>query len=180
MRKNYLNQNPNNLSFFMRISKPLLIIAAFLFTALPLPDLQAESPYGDTYVTGSIADAINLVPFLATDSASSSITGMVFNGLTKTDKDLNLVGDLAERWDVSEDGTEITFFLRKNVKWHDGVPLTARDVKFTFEAILDPKNACPYAANHIDIASVEAVNDFTVKFKQAIRPATDPSSHRRS
>ena len=81
------------------------------------------------------------------------------------DKDLNIIGDLAESWDISKDGTEITFFLKKGIKWHDGTPLTARDVKFTFKAILDPKNACPYAASYQDIESIEIIDDFTVKFK---------------
>ena len=177
MRKNQLNQNPNSFPFFIKESlKPLLIVAAFMFTPLDslyltgficqsLPTAHAEEAYGDTYVTGTIGDAVNLIPFLHTDSASSSITGLVFNGLTKADKDLNIIGDLAEKWDISEDGTEITFFLRKNVKWHDGVPLTAGDVKFTFEAMLDPENVCPYAANHMDIEKVEVIDDFTVKFK---------------
>lgn len=119
---------------------------------------------GDAYVTGSIADARNLIPFLATDTASSGITSLVFNGLTKVDRDLNIVGDIAERWSVSEDGKELIFFLRKNIKWHDGAPLTARDVKFTLEAILDPKNACPYASDFMDIKSIDVIDDYTVRF----------------
>jgi peptide/nickel transport system substrate-binding protein len=126
-------------------------------------DCLAQS-HGDAYVTGSIADAVNLIPILHTDSASSSITGVVFNGLTKVDKDLNIVGDLAERWEVSEDGKEIIFFLRRGVKWQDGAPLTTGDIKFTFEAILNPKNACPYAANHMDIEKIDIIDDYTVKF----------------
>ena len=165
MRKKHPFLKPNNPLFFIRrFSKPLLIIAAFIFTP-SFGVLYAEHSCGGAYVTGTIADAVNLIPFLHTDSASSAITGLIFNGLTKVDKDLNIIGDLAEKWEISEDGTEITFFLRKNVTWQDGVPLTAEDVKFTFEAILDPKNACPYTANHMDIEKVEVIDDYTVKFK---------------
>lgn len=160
-----MNLNLNRFSFFIRMSiKPLLMIAAFIFLCINSAPCVAQT-YGDTYVIGSIADAINLMPLLHTDSASSSITALVFNGLTKVDKDLNIVGDVAERWDISEDGTEIVFYLRKNVKWQDGVPLTTKDVKFTFEAILDPKNACPYAVNYVDIESIDIIDDFTVRFK---------------
>ena len=145
--------------------RPLFIIAAFVFLCPLYPALCAERPCGDAYVTASIGDAVNLIPFLASDSTSGSITGLVFNGLTKADKDLDIVGDIAEKWDISEDGTEITFYLKKDVRWHDGVPLTAGDVKFTFEAILDPKNGCPYIANYKDIESVEVIDDFAVRFK---------------
>ncbi|MBU4488574.1 MAG: peptide-binding protein [Candidatus Omnitrophica bacterium] len=138
-------------------------MAAFLFILSSSYFCGAE-PCGDAYVTGSIADARNLIPFLATDTASSGVTGLVFNGLTKVDRDLNIVGDIAERWSRSEDGQEIIFFLHKNIKWHDGIPLTARDVKFTFEAILDPKNACPYSSDFMDIKSIDVIDDYTVRF----------------
>lgn len=137
--------------------------AAFIFFAGHAAILSQTS--GDAYVTGSIADAVNLIPFLATDSASHSITGLVFNGLTKVDKNLNIIGDAAWKWDISEDGKVLTFFLKQNVKWHDGAPLTAKDVKFTFEAILDPKNGCPYAASYEDIESIDILDDYTVRFK---------------
>ena len=49
----------------------------------------------------TIGDASNLIPLLASDSASHDIAGMVYNGLVKYDKDMNIVGDLAESWDIS-------------------------------------------------------------------------------
>ncbi len=80
-----------------------------------------------------------LNPILSADSASSSVEGPIFNGLTKINEKLEIVPDLAERWMVSKDGKVFTFFLRRGVKWHDGAPFTAHDVKFTFDSILDPK-----------------------------------------
>src|SRR5438874_1930888 len=69
--------------------------------------------YGDAYVDASIGDASILNPVLLSDSASSDIAGLVFNGLVKYDKNINLVGDLAESWDISRGGLVITFHLRK-------------------------------------------------------------------
>ncbi len=164
MKKNLFQPSLNKAYGFIRISvKPLLVIAAFFFIH-PAAVFSAEDPCGDAYVTGEIADARNLIPFLATDTASSGITSLVFNGLTKADRDLNIIGDIAEKWDIFEDGKVITFFLKKGIKWHDGAPLTARDVKFTIEAILDPKNACPYSSEFMDIKSIEVIDDYTVKF----------------
>src|SRR5450830_1847768 len=57
--------------------------------------------YGDIMVEGSIGDASNLIPLLASDSTSHGIAGMVYNGLVKYDKDMKIIGDLAESWDIS-------------------------------------------------------------------------------
>jgi len=88
----------------------------------------AAPAFGDIMVEGSIGDASNLIPLLSSDSTSHGIAGMIFNGLIKYDKDVNVVGDLAESWEISKDGLVITFHLRKGVRWHDGHPFTAEDV----------------------------------------------------
>jgi len=134
----------------------------FLFLSSPI--LAQERDFGDAFVTAELGDARVLVPFLADDSASSSISSLVFNGLTKLDKNLNIVGDLAESWEVSEGGLVITFYLKKDVKWHDDYPLTAEDVKFTYEALLDPKNGCPYTASYTDIERIEIIDNHTITF----------------
>lgn len=103
--------------------------------------------YGDILVRGDIGDASNLIPLLASDSASHAVGGMVFNGLVKYDKDMNIVGDLAESWEVSPDGLSITFHLRKGVRWHDGRPFTAADVLFTYQVTVDPKTPTAYAGD---------------------------------
>lgn len=85
------------------------------------------------------ADASCLNPILYTDSASGAPVGLIFNGLMKVNEKLELVPDLAESYQVSPGGKIWTFYLRKNVFWQDGQPLTAGDVKFTFDKILDPE-----------------------------------------
>ena len=92
-----------------------------------------EPAYGDMIIRGSIGDASVLLPVLATDNASFGITGLIYNGLVKYDKDLNLVSDLADRWEISDDNLKITFHLRKDVKWQDGKPFTAKDVDYTYK-----------------------------------------------
>lgn len=69
----------------------------------------------------------------------------------------------SEILDVGEHNPVITFHLRPGVKWHDGQPFTAEDVKFTYEAILDPKNASPRASSYESIKSLEAVDPLTVR-----------------
>ena len=77
---------------------------------------------------------------LAGDSASHEVADLIFDGLVAYKKDLSgLEPRLAESWEVSEDGLQITFHLRKDVHWQDGEPFTARDVEFGFHTIIDPK-----------------------------------------
>lgn len=133
-----------------------------------------DSPsYGDAMVVGSISDARTLVPILASDSASADICGLIFNGLVKYDKDVKIVGDLAERWEVSPDGAAITFFLRKGVKWHDGAPFTAKDVEFTYRKLVDPAVATPYSGDFERIKNFDIVDGHTVKvtYKEPFAPA---------
>ncbi|MDD5747329.1 MAG: ABC transporter substrate-binding protein, partial [Candidatus Omnitrophica bacterium] len=112
-----------------------------------LPDKRAETipAYGDAIVEATIGDARTLVPILASDSASGQICGLVFNGLVKYDRDLQLVGDLAERWEVLDGGRVILFHLRPGVRWHDGRPFTSGDVLFTYQKLIDPSVRTPYS-----------------------------------
>ncbi len=89
---------------------------------------------------------------------------VIFNGLTKPGKDLQSAPDLAERWEVSKDGLTWTFFLRRNVRWHDGQEFTADDVKFTYDLVLNPKLAANAAANFRSIKEVQVVDKYTVRF----------------
>ena len=86
----------------------------------PAGQEKFEPAYGDMLIKGSIGDVSVLLPVLASDSASFEATGLIFNGLVKYDKNIKLEGDLAEKWDISQDNLKIRFFLRKNVKWQDG------------------------------------------------------------
>lgn len=129
--------------------------------------------YGDTLVEGTIGEASTLLPILASDSASHSVAGQIYNGLIKYDKDLRLVADLAESFNVAADGLTITFRLRRNVRWHDGAPFTARDVLYTYRVIIDPKTPTAYSEDFKQVASVTAPDPFTVvvRYRAPFAPA---------
>jgi len=131
--------------------------------------------YGDTYVETSLGDASYLNPILATDSASGSVNGYVYNGLVKYDRDIKLVGDLAERWTISNHGLVITFKLRKNVKWHDGVPFTAEDVKFTYKKLIDPETKTPYSSDYKLVKSLDIIDKYTLRitYQEPFAPALE-------
>ena len=129
--------------------------------------------FGDILVRGDIGDASNLIPLLASDSASHAVAGMVFNGLVKYDKNMNVVGDLAESWDITHNGLVITFHLRKGVKWHDAKPFTSADVLYTYQVTTDPKTPTAYAGDFLKIKKAEALDDYTfrVTYDKPFAPA---------
>jgi peptide/nickel transport system substrate-binding protein len=141
--------------------------------AVAVREGQDVPAYGDILVEGSIGDASNLIPLLATDNASHSISGLIFNGLVKYDRDLNVVGDLAESWDISKDGLVITFHLRKGIRWHDGQPLTAEDVLFTYRLTIDPKTPTAYAGDFLKVKKAEVLDPrtFRVTYDKPFAPA---------
>jgi peptide/nickel transport system substrate-binding protein len=126
-------------------------------------------------VVGSLGDAKWVLPLLASDDASGDISGWVYNGLTKYDKDLKIVGDLAQSWEIKRGGLEIIFHLRHGVKWHDGVEFTSADVLFTYQKVIDPSVPTPYSSNYGPVQKVEAPDRYTVRvlYKEPFAPALE-------
>jgi ABC-type transport system substrate-binding protein len=125
----------------------------------------------DTY------DPRSLDPALSTDVPTGRAVAYVFDGLTRFTPDAKVVPGLAKSWDVTPDGLTYTFHLRSGVKFHDGRPLTGRNVLSSFQRVLDPatkggrgwplypiKGAEDYAAGKggKSISGMSAPNDTTV------------------
>ena len=111
------------------------VLVWFAFTTV-----MVERPdYGGTYTEGIAGrpNAINPI-FSQYNDVDRDISALVFNGLTRTDENGNIAPDLATRWTISPDGLLITFTLRADVFWQDGVRFGAEDVLFTIHAIQDP------------------------------------------
>lgn len=126
----------------------------------------------DTY------DPRSLDPALSTDVPTGRAVARVFDGLTRFTARAEVVPGLATRWDVSRDGRTYTFHLRAGVRFHDGTSFSARDVRHTFERVLDPRTkggrgwplypilgAREFAAGKgRSIAGLRVVDDSTVQF----------------
>jgi len=127
---------------------------------------------GDMFVSGTIGEPKNLIPILASDSASGAVVGEVFNGLVKYNEEIEMVGDLAERWDIEREGLDIIFHLRKNVRWHDGHPFTADDVLFTYQKLIDPTVKTPYSGDFERVERLEKIDEYTIKvvYKEPFSP----------
>ena len=116
---------------FVKFPIIFLLITLLFFSAL-----ADEPKYGGTVVVAVSGDPGGLNPAITTQGGVQTICGTIFSGLVAQDFDLNPVPDLAERWDVSADGRTYTFYLAPNAVFHDGVPVTSEDVRYTFQDIL--------------------------------------------
>lgn len=150
-------------------------IFALVLAGLPLLLSAGCAPTGtqnsDMIVVRLEAEPPNLNPFLEDSSAYTVIlvdgnAGNIYQSLLRrSPATLEFVPELAESWEVSEDHLTYTFKVRKDVTFSDGKPLTAHDVKFTFDAVLDPKNDTADIRSYlVNLDRVEVVDDYTAVF----------------
>lgn len=107
-------------------------------------------------------DISTLNSTLATDGNSITVIGALFSGLFKSNPDSALPEPDLATWTISDDGTVYTFTIDENATWSDGKPITAADVKFTYDAIMSDKVQSPRKSDMTSIKSVEAKDEKTV------------------
>ena len=117
--------------------------------------------YAGTLVWGVAYKPSIINPVFTTQSVSASLQGLIFNQLIRWNSQGQIEPDLAESWDISEDGLAYTFHLRKGVKFHDGVELNAQDVKFTFEKIIDPQIDSPFRSFFDLVKEFKVIDKYT-------------------
>lgn len=123
----------------------------------------AEPKSGGILRYGLSTDPSNFEPHISTGAASGVIKVMVYAQLLTYDDDANLIGNLAEEFGWADDTTyEVT--LREGVTWHDGSPVTADDVIFSFNRIMNPDTAATLASRLADVESIEAGDGNVVRF----------------
>jgi oligopeptide transport system substrate-binding protein len=138
----------------------LILILAFTITASaehPVSALQADIPLDQALVLAG-GESTNPRSY---DPATTFGSGdkRIYSGLVSFDPKLNLTPDLAENWEVSADGTVYTFKLRQNAKFHDGRPVTAQDVVYSWERAASPAIASDTVLTYLgDIVGVREMN----------------------
>ncbi len=145
----------------------LLIVLAvglvFQTRALGTKYQSVQPKSGGSYTEGIIGSFTNANPLFASNSVDSSVSRLVFSGLLKHDDQNRLVGDLAESWSVDTRELVYTVKLKPNIKWHDGQPVTANDVAYTYRMIQSPE-AKSYLYPSWQNIKVTAVDPTTVTF----------------
>lgn len=142
----------------------LLSIIAFWQTNVSATSYTASVPAeGGVYTEGVFGTVDNLNPIFASTPAERSASRLIFANLLTYDDKGDLVGELAQNWRMDASGKVFTLTLRPGAKWHDGVPVTADDVVFTFGLIKNADTRSPLYASWRNIG-VEKVDASTVRF----------------
>lgn len=137
----------------------LLGYLAYSLTTVIVPD------FGGTYVEGVAGNPQAINPLLQNNEIDRDLVSLVFSSLTRVDEHAEIVPELARRWEISEDGLAYTFYLRQDVRWHDGAPFSADDVVFTVQAIQDPDfQGLPDVSEPWLPVTVEKLDRYTVRF----------------
>ncbi len=121
----------------------------------------SPSPGATTYSIGILEDFDGINPFSAWSGPSWECFRLGYNFLTWYDREYKPAPDLARSWETSSDGKKWTFHIIEGMKWQDGAPLSARDIAFTYNLILETQDAA-YAQYLTGVTSVTAPDDATV------------------
>lgn len=147
-----------------------LILAGLLVVATGLQLFWIQGAYmskqsvsGGTYAEGVIGRIDTVNPIYASTQSERSASYLIFSSLFRYDASNNLESDLAETWTKSDDGKTYTVRLRDNAKWHDGKPVTAKDVEFTLRLIKNPQTRSNLRSTWQNV-QVRAVNASQLEF----------------
>ena len=126
--------------------------------------VNPDAPKGGTINTGATGTFDSFNPFIVKGTPAG--TGGLYDTLTTSPEDDNLTeyGLLAESMEMPEDKSWVIFNLRPEARWHDGKPVTADDVVFTFNMLIE-KGSPQYRYYYADVAKVEKLGDLRVKFQ---------------
>jgi peptide/nickel transport system substrate-binding protein len=150
----------NNRSFApIRMTILLLIVGGIL---LPLLSCS-QAPDPNTLVMIIESSPANLDPRVGVDGQSERIDQLLFDALLTRDEHFNVQPGLAEHWDNPDPLTYI-FHLHRGVTFHDGRPLTSRDVKWTFDSLLEGKIRSTKSASYSSVDHIDTLDEFTVAF----------------
>jgi peptide/nickel transport system substrate-binding protein len=141
--------------------------------ATATPDSGAEIPLGGTLIYARNIDAKTLDPHFSAQFSERYALYLIFNNLVGYDTDFNIIPELAESWEISDDGIVITFSIHEDAVFHDGTPCDAEAVKWNIERVMDPEVNSPLRTQLEEaIDSAEAADATTVvlNLKQAWRP----------
>ena len=141
----------------------LFLLSAFLISALVFPGCVRREPPADlVIINGNEPESLD--PAIITGQPEMRIVAGLFEGLTRVDpKTGGAIPGLAERWDISPDGTVYTFHLRPNLVWSTGEPITADAVVYSWLRALDPMTASDYAGQLYYVKNGEGFNTGKIK-----------------
>lgn len=139
----------------------------------PAAASAGEPVTGGRIVEPLLGEPSNLISILATDGSSHDVSANIFVGLLRYDKNLAIECEAAESYEVLEDGKLLKFKLREDIRWTDGQPLTAEDVEYTYNVLVDPKTPSAYQENYKQVRSFTVTGPYTfeIRYEQPLARA---------
>ena len=138
------------------IHNAISALGATVILGLLSPAWAASCPVkGGTLIWGHSETTQNLYTHQTGTISTMRILQNIHDGLVTTDKNLNIIPELAESYVVSKDGMSYTFKLRDGVKFHDGSDMTSADVKYSFEKVMDPDTGAVNKPVFNSVGSIE-------------------------
>ncbi len=131
-----------------------------------------QPKYGGTLVVAIVTDIVGLDPHKVSAEISMIVLNNIFERLVDSDEKGMPMPGLASKWSMSPDGLVYTFTLRQGVKFHNGREMTAEDVVYSYNRLLDPKTKYPFVTQVKNIKEVKALDKYTVQFTLAAPSAT--------
>lgn len=142
-----------------KVSKMLVLGLAVILSASVLVGCGSSSKTASKVIKVNLgADPKTIDPGLNNSVEGSHVIVNAFEGLTNLDKDEKVIPGVAEKWEVSTDGTKYTFHLRDNAKWSDGQAVKAKDFEYAWKRALKPETASEYAFQLYYVKNGEAYN----------------------
>ncbi|NLY70179.1 MAG: hypothetical protein GX076_00595 [Clostridiales bacterium] len=152
--------------FFLKHFILLVFCVLFISACSSEPVVQLKESTNDRMVIAIPQDFDSLDPHLSKCSVTQSILFNIFQGLVMPSQDGSMAPALAENWSISNDATSLTFYLRKDVTFHDGTEFTADDVKYTYDRLAGKIEDEASASNTLFsevIENIEIIDDYTVR-----------------
>jgi peptide/nickel transport system substrate-binding protein len=153
---------------FIFLALLFLISGAYLLISLYAKNTKPAPAFGGDYIEGIVCQPGFINPIYGeTNDIDRALIDLIYSGIMTYDKDGQLVNDLIENYQISENGKIYTFWLKDNLFWHDGIPLTTDDVIYTIKVIQNSDYKSPLRANWLDI-SAEKIDDKSFTFSLSI------------
>lgn len=145
----------------------IILSSSFLAARFYKTHLQIVPADGGDYIEGMVGSIKYINPLYSTVSdVDSDIAGLIYSSLFRRGENAQLVNDLAESYQVGQDGKTYTIKIRQGAAWHNGAPLTVDDIMFTFQAIKNSDYKSPLRSRFVGV-EIEKIDDKTIQFNLA-------------
>ncbi|MDD4467256.1 MAG: ABC transporter substrate-binding protein [Candidatus Pacebacteria bacterium] len=144
----------------------LIFVLSFLFISLNFyfSNTKIVPAKGGVHIEGIVGQPRFVNPIYLESDTDKDLVEVIFSGLMKYDENLGIIPDLAESYQVEEDGRTYRVFLRDGIVWQDGEPITSEDVLFTIKTIQNPDFKSHFRPNWLGV-DIEKISEKEIKFK---------------